>query len=190
MGKIFKGKEIPDNTPSDEMIDVTGQMADAINTYTGGGYEDMNMLLRKGSIPEDYMTTGETRTAIAGLDLVFDAMPPLDNSIQVNRRVVDPEAVFGPVGDRIGRVFKDKGYVSTTWHDKKDYGAAKRKGAQKGSIKIVVPAGAKGFQPNEFGAFGDAEGEVLLPRGSRFRIISDTMGADGVRQMEMEMLND
>lgn len=183
-----KGKAVAKIAPTDEMIDVGRPEADAINAYTGGGFRDMNGYLRSGKT-RDYMTAEEAKAAIAGLDTVFERMPTNKRPYQVHCGVINPDDVFGPVGSKDGKVFKDKGYVSTTWHAKERYGTAKgAKTLGKADITIHVPVGSKGFQPNEFGAFGDSEGEVLLPRGSRFKIVSDVMGDDEVRYMEMELL--
>lgn len=186
---IAKGKAVAKVAPTDEMIDVGRPEADAINTYTGGGFADINAFLRYGKTAGGYMTSREAKDSIAGLDTVFERMPANKRPYQVHRGVVNPGIMFGEVGSKVGKVFKDKGFVSTTWHESKRYGAANKTGTSgKADITIHVPVGSKGFQPNEFGAFGDSEGEVLLPRGSRFKIVSDVMGDDDIRHMELELL--
>jgi hypothetical protein len=65
-----------------------------------------------------------------------------------------------------GRVFKDNGYVSTSTES--GFGGNTK-------IQIKVPAGAKVLKVGDHGGVqGHGEHEFLLPRGSRFKVLSDT----------------
>lgn len=80
-----------------------------------------------------------------------------------------PDSVLGDIDNLIGGTFQDNGFVSTTL-DKETPGIF-----GKTVMKIRVPKGAKGAFIDTIGkrAGGDKpENELLLPRGSKFRIIS------------------
>lgn len=175
------------HVPSDKEITAPNEIS-AIDNYTGGGYEDINGVLRHGPGHKfTYMDLEEADRHTKGLDSVFSKLPPLKRNVEVKRGIVNADAVFGPVGGRIGKIFSDKGYVSTTYHANDRYGSANRSADGKADISIIMPQGSKGFQPAKHGQFGDAEGEVLLPRGSRFKIIKDFMDGN-LRRLELELL--
>ena len=187
MDGLITGKDVPKHVPSDGVIKDVHE-ADAIMEYTGGGYEDINGHLRFGDKHEfGYLDRPVVDESIKGLDAVFEKIPPLERPVEVKRGVSNSNKMFGAVGSRVGKEFTDKGYVSTTHHASERYGSIEFGGTDKADLSIVLPKGAKGFQPITHGQFGDKEGEVLLPRGSRFKVVKDFM--DGaLRRLELELV--
>lgn len=148
-----------------------------IKDYTGSTYEWVNYSLRNG---EEEIPTEETRKLVgfttSRLDGAFAAAPPLTRNISVSR-FIDGDGPFPPQPPLMepGGVFEDAAYVSTT---KKD----KLPGFGTTSMEIRVPAGSKAIDV-EHAAKTDfpEEREVLLPRGTKFRVVNDEIkkGSDG-----------
>ena len=69
-------------------------------------------------------------------------------------------------GLETGAEFQDKGYVSTTMNPNK-FRAAKVR------IKMIIPSGKQGAYLNGLSEY-EGEAEILLPRNSRFKILSKT----------------
>ena len=178
--KMVKGWELSGNkaysaAPNAKDLGGTSSQKSALKYYTGSGYGDMNSYLRFGKD-----NGGNVKEHVKNLDSFFEKSPPLEHDILVTRGVHSPEKMFGPVGSKVGKSFHDKAYMSTT---------SKVGGAGFGNtkIRIKVPAGTRVIRPNGVGVYGDSEGEVLLPRGMKFIIVSDKM-VDGYRRLEMELV--
>lgn len=141
---------------------------------------------------------------IKNIDAVIARSAPLKKDIMVQREIgiqhqgvhnSTAEEIFGPVGSRVGQTFTDKGYTSTTtsnrfsWTDKHGWdgltGGAGPVG--KAAISIKIPKGTKTFKPDKHGKY-IKEKEVLLPHGSKFKIIRDYMDFQGLRRIDMELL--
>ncbi len=182
----IKGNFVTNHVPSDSHVKNPNEIK-AIDEYTGGGYEDINGHLRFGE-PYDttYLNDTELNNAVQGLDSVFKNLPPLEWPVEVKRGITHSSDVFGPVDGRIGKTFADKGFVSTTYHATERYGSVNVSAHDKADISIILPKGAKAFKPSEHGSFGDEEREVLLPRGSRFKVIKDFMDGN-LRRLELEL---
>lgn len=150
---------------STEFISPLSPEAEAIKRYTGSKYLSINSGLRGDS---NYRTP-----EIEALDRAFDLAPPTTQELLVRRGVHGGEDIFGPIGSRVGKTFKDNAYVSTA------HGAAFSGDTR---IHIEIPPGAKVLRPDGNGVFGDNEGEIILPRGSEFEVISDGLSPDGTKR--------
>lgn len=159
----------------------------AIKYYTGSGYTSINGYLRTGKVnddlPSEYQEQQLTKH-IEALDKVFDVMPPTTQSLIVRRGSNHGEKLFGKyVGGAVGKVFKDNGFVSTSTNG--GFGGDTK-------IQIHVPAGAKVLKVGDYGGkFKHDETEFLLPRGSRFRVLSDTEEQSGYtkfRKIQLELI--
>lgn len=153
---------------------LTKAEAEVLDAYTEGAYRDINKTLR--GIPTDATTVKNVDytkdipidDAVAGMDRAFEKAPPLKESLVTYRGGQFPSDV--PVGAE----FTDNGFVSTgatPFTAAYSFWAANGK---KGVVmEIVVPKGTKAIVP-DMALKRDREqwieGEVLLPRGSRFRV--------------------
>lgn len=150
----------------------------AIGVYTGVDATAINRGLRgRGPVEDSH------REVIAGLDAAFDQVPPLSKGVTVSRSVKRrgpfPEA---PPPMSPGAVFEDPGFVSTS----KDSGAASMFGRT--AIEVRVPAGAKAIDINHTAwSRNSDEEEVLLPRNTRFKVVSDDV-TDGKRSIVVEVV--
>lgn len=144
----------------------------ALMDYTRSAYEDINASLRAGgngdnSANEDGEDHSQT---VREMDAAFAAVPPLTEPIQVSRSIDGPGPFpEAPPPMTPGATFRDDGYVSTT---KLDDGEGE--GTQ---IEIRVPAGNRVIDINHTsGSRNPYEQEVLLPRGTQFRVVADEPG--------------
>jgi hypothetical protein len=138
-----------------------GADAKAHDSYVKRGHMQTNGALR-GQRPMD----ARTEQNVAGMDSMFGkAGHTLDEPLTV-RREVDPktfDAVFS--GMKPGTVFKDDGFVSTAAVGKNaDLVMASTAGTTPSRISIRLPGGTRVLA-------GDREErELILPRGSQFRV--------------------
>lgn len=147
--------------------------------YSGGSYTDINAQLRKYKSP----TGGNNDAAIAQMDKEFAAVPPLDKGIVTTRRMSDkgpfPEI---PPPMEPGVVYMDHGYSSTS----------KDPGVWSGSVvmEVRIPAGARVLDLNHTtGSQHANEKEILLNRGSKYRVVSDGQKA-GERRIVVELVTE
>ena len=151
------------------------EMKSAIANYTSSGHSGINDYLRFSKIGVDdagqggYLPTVAEEKSIMNnvkaLDETFKLVPPTTQAIVVKRGVSDAaDKMFGNVGASVGSVFKDDGFISTSTD--KEFGGDK--------LEILLPAGAKVLKVGDYGgSYNHSETEFLLPRSSRFKIISD-----------------
>jgi hypothetical protein len=165
----------PDKTPAPRKIPGPGKapgqadlkwssaQSKAITDYTGGQYRDVNGALRRREQPDS-----SAQEIIERLDEVFAETPPLTGPITVRRNVGRPEAMFGEIGSKVDREFVDDGFVSTTSGETPTLFGHHE-------LVITVPAGFKALDVKAVSDEPD-EDEVLLPRGTVFRVLSDEVG--------------
>ena len=150
--------------------------ARALYGYSGGEYAWINAYLRGRTMPygTDEERLAEVKAAVAAMRRGFAAAPALAHPIEVWRGLGDVDALFGPVGSRVGRTFRDKAFTSTS--------TSQARAAHFGrtQVRITVPAGTRVI------ALGREEMEVLLRAGSRFRVVSDQMVGDN-RRIDLEL---
>lgn len=140
----------------------------AINGYSGNDFLPINDFLRKRAAgdekPRQHEKHGEQ---IAHIDAV----------LRRSRMTEDVHVYRGLTGDiakralraKPGSVIRDKGYVSTSLHS--SVAADSFSGEDGVVLKLMLPKGNRAYLMNGRGASNFAsEHEVLLPRGSRFRI--------------------
>jgi hypothetical protein len=147
--------------------------------YSGGSYTVINTQLRKYK----KATGGSNDAAIAQMDKEFAAVPPLTQGIVTTRRMGDkgpfPEI---PPPMEPGVVYQDHGYSSTS----------KDPGVWSGSVvmQVRIPEGARVLDLNHTtGSQHASEKEILLNRGSKYRVVSDAQVA-GERRIVVELVTE
>ena len=138
-------------------------------TYSGGSYTAINKHLRGGGDPKK----GDYAASVAQMDKEFAAVPGLDKDI-VTVRKMSNHGPFNPAPPYMdaGGVFEDKGYSSTS----------KDPGVWSGGVamQIRIPKGSKVLDLNHTtGSQHSSEQEILLNRGSKYKVISDGPGHGG-----------
>lgn len=143
---------------------VEGEIS-ALEFYVGKGYR-VNDKLRQRSA----FLNNQEANLVQGIDAVFDKTDPMERSILVHRGIdrVGADSIFGPVGSRVGSVFVDHGYTSTSSASDNPifFGRA--------IMRIKVPAGVKAIDMLPWSDV-KSEREVLLPRGTRFLVTGDML---------------
>jgi ADP-ribosyltransferase exoenzyme len=132
----------------------------SIKGYTDGSYKGINGALRRGS-----PMTAVQATLAAHLDAAIKSSK-LKADITVYRGVGDPEKFFGP-NPTVGTVIVDNGYVSTSKDVSTSFSGTKC------SVKLKKGAHALDVQDMSLHSH---EKEVVLPRGSLFKITGITNG--------------
>lgn len=147
-------------------------------TYSGGSYTAINAQLRKYKSP----TGGSNDATIAQMDKEFSHVPPLDHGIVTIRQMSNDGPFPGnPPPMTAGDEFVDHGYSSTS----------KQVGAWSGDVvmEVRIPKGTRVLDLNHTtGSQHSHEQEVLLNRGTKYRIVSDTKQGDG-RKIVVEVVS-
>lgn len=164
--------ELNDHYKTEELCRRHPPECDSLRNYCSGDYEAINTHLRKGysggrSIPEQ----------IEAIDSIIDQAPRVPQDMKVLRGI-HGEDVFAKLEQ--GTVFEDKGFVSTTVGYNE---VATREGKGHYMLEIQVPKGSKGIYVQRISEFPEEE-ELLLPRGSRFNVISK-----GTTKAVLELIN-
>lgn len=177
----------------------TTAQGEALYDYVGPSYAGWNKDLRSGLPPE------QVSEQLAQLDSLI-AKAKVKQPIMVYRGVrTDQTDSSGNVTQEKwlpqlepGTVLSDMGYVSTTSQAKvaSTFGeSGSYEGTDAGTIfEIHIPAGANALSVSQV-AIGlgrpedQDEGEVLLPRGSKFEVQSDAV-VDGQRHVVMHLVMD
>lgn len=166
-------------------LDLTKEQVEAIDFITGPGYLSINPWLRHRE--PTLHAQDRVERAIELLDSVFEAAPRTWGEAEVRRRVHEADKLFGAVGSMVGGVFRDAAYVSTTLGYALG-GMVLLIHPNTAEMTIRIPEGARAFMPGECGRRGHGEMEVLLPRGSEFRVLRDYEDEHGTRRLEMELI--
>lgn len=136
---------------------MTQQEQDALDDLTGNGFAKINSELREGKADDP---------RIEHLDSAFSKASPLPEPIVVHR------GFQGRGADKlrkvkVGETFTDEGYSSTSLKERIARSFRKRFSSDPGQYaSIIVPKGTRVLAGVEL------EKEVLLPRGSRFKVVS------------------
>lgn len=167
---------------------LTPQQRKAVESYKGTGYRHINGTLRHGKEP-----SAATRERISALDAAV-GRGKVERNITAYR-TFDARALPGPPTSLIGKTFTDHGFVSTSESGREPFAiAAKRvpKGRNPVLARIKIPAGTHAGFPDRVlgiqGASGYQELELLLPRDSSFRITGVKRAANGIYEMELELI--
>lgn len=157
----------------------------AILDYQGEYYKGINGALRSGKEPGK-----PTAKRIAGLDSAVKK-GVIEQDTNLYRAFhfpgQDPKSL-------VGKEFTDKGFVSTS---EKTTLPGRMASSQKGAIfaRIKTPAGTNvayihkannGQSTSKYGRV--PEFEVLLGRGSKFRVVKASQNKDGVWNMDLELV--
>ena len=134
---------------------LTGNEKKSVELYTGSGYSNINSQLRSGN----------TYGAVAEKHV-----PRMDSAIAKNSLTEDTVLYRGMGGSEhykdldVGDTFEDKGYVSTSAIKGSQFG---------GAVNLEIHASA-GHPALAVRAISEhpSENEVILPRGSKFEIMS------------------
>lgn len=170
------------------------QIQDGLEQYLSNpsGYKAINEVARAGAdTPFESMTRGQ-QTRVRQLDQIVSVFneeaTTLQQDVEVWRGVRDPGAFLGDL--KPGMEFVDNAPVSTSF-DKEwstqfvtSFGDKKQKPENNALLKIRVKAGQKGLAANSItGEFDtkigwEQEREMLLPPGTRFRVVGKTESTD------------
>ena len=153
---------------------LTPEESAALEWYKGDGYYDINDDLREAGYSED------DRAALIEQAI---ARGQLDRPVTLFRGsdwdVFDED-------DLTGSIIEDAAFVSTSLVEK-----VAEAHAQEIILEIRVPVGARALNMERWGVEGwlDGEGEILLQRDARFRVVSDNIDNDpDVRRLILELL--
>lgn len=129
---------------------------DAINLWKhiNSPYAELNAGLRKGKIKKSLVEF------VGNLDKAI-AKSRVPQSVVVYRGVASPRLL------KEGTTFKDKAFISTTFNEEGALGYAGQAGML---VKMTISAGSRAAYVDAFGSKKGGQHELLLGRGSRFRV--------------------
>jgi hypothetical protein len=168
LGAAFANKPFSRETSAamDEAFDEARRrqrIVNSVRSYGGGGYIAINSRLRSGRV----QGSAATESKIKDIDQAFAEVPPLKSAIIVQRGNKSNRFKGVKAGDE----FQDLGYVSTSVSTRE---ASAFKGTSGTLFKITVPKGTKALPIAA--VTGEAfEKEIILPRGSKFKITKVTL---------------
>jgi hypothetical protein len=148
----------------------------AVLMYQGNQGKKINEALRDPQISESAW-----QRYIDQLDSAIETAPPLKTSVTVYRGVTYNVGRDNQFWDRVevGDVIEDKGFVSTTLRPSlaADFAYYNDSVQSQGFVfKMDLPQGSKGIFPSSVlgldGGVTRTEAEFLLPRGSKFEVLS------------------
>jgi hypothetical protein len=120
------------------------------------------------------------RSRVEMIDRIFEKSSPIDEDIVVYRGVAGKDLIDLMKSNQ-GSEFVDEGFVSTS----PDVFIAENFGVfeeDRATMEILVPVGSKVIHPNQHNATNQKdEEEVLLPRGSTFRVLDVTYSKEDDR---------
>ena len=167
----------------------------SVESYQNGDHRTINSYLRgERKVTPGTPTEQESKIATAktkAIDKVFEKLPVLPESIKVNRRAWDDKSGWIDQMNE-GDIFEDSGFVSTSTDGRlpDQYGDVQ--------FEIIVPSGQKALYMNSLKSFSNenqfdigyqAEKEILLPRGKKFRVVKKE-GKKFNYKITLEMIGD
>jgi SPP1 gp7 family putative phage head morphogenesis protein len=162
--------------------DVTPKQREVLRDYTGRGFIDVNKALRAPeALPKKARAVAEEK--VLQLDALLDKAGPMKESVTVHRAFM-----LGPVDDvqaLVGDSFTDRGFMSSSALPNVVDRFAKDDGSA--IAEIIVPRGARAMYVGSVGKHAN-EAEVLLGRGSKFKIIGAARDDAGLLRLQLEML--
>lgn len=167
---------------------MTESMRTGVNKYTSSFYKTINRYLRQGDFefPED---REEALRFIAGIDEAM-AGPGLSAEALTYRAMHNAQLIFGNRidGDLTGLEWQEQAYTSTTASGRITKTFISGPSApNRVLIRILVPKGTKAVEASGI----STEAELLLARGTKYRIIADHGVNDrGIRNLDVEVFND
>lgn len=169
-----------------DLLSKCGQEIDchALKSYTSMAYGVVNTYLRHGTYQDTvYSEVPQSRVdeIVKGIDKSFNNAPKVPGDLKVFRGM--DSSLLSSLQE--GDIFKDDGFISTS--------IDKEKVVSGGFIEIHVPKGSKGIYLEQISEV-KRERELLLDRGSRFRVLSNELKpnrfGDMIRNVVMELIND
>ncbi|KNY20370.1 ADP-ribosyltransferase [Methylobacterium sp. ARG-1] len=142
----------------------------AINNYSGASFSEINGFLRKRAAAKDRSNPYKEEDLgpeIRNLDRVLKRSKMTEDTVVYR-------GMSGEFAQRVkalkpGAILRDGGYVSTSLH--RSTADESFSGEDGVVLKLLLPKGNRAYLMNGRGASSFAmEHEVMLPRGSRFRI--------------------
>lgn len=159
----------------------------AVQQYNGTAYQLINDVARgTGNVTAHARAHMEKVGTIGHLDAAL-AKSSVPETIAVYRGIKDSTLAFGhaDAGRMVGRVVTEKAFVSTSLVRAVAEGFHRESGAL---LRIVVPAGSKGlFVGNVRGVYGSNERELLLPRGTSYKITGRSKDEHGRTVLHAEI---
>lgn len=186
-GRKFKGKRLKTSREAAAWVkknpsvspEVSEEAYWALGDYKEIGYEQLNSDLRKAGSSSMETEEGNKMTDVLDAAIAESELP----TAVFLYRGVDAD-VFAGRDDWTGEAVTDAGYASTSLVE----AVVNRLHEPELMLEIQVSKGARGLWLDEYGGEGILEeAEILLPRNSEFKVISDSgPGAD--RRLVMELL--
>ncbi len=165
---------------------LTQDEIDALRQYKGQLYSNLNEILRRelGHLPDGW-AYGGYRDVASAIDSAMDGSR-LARPIEVDRALRDGRAVFGAAYDHslVGAQWTEHSYLSTTADPKVVSWFHAKRAPNPATLHIRVPAHTGAVELS--GA--SYESELLLQRGLRFRVVSDTGPNSSHRVITMEVV--
>ena len=187
LAKVFKktykdakfGADREDSTDEDYLESVP--FAD----YTADGYFNINNFLR-GKVKKFTFKKDEddAKSSIEGIDRLFDKAPTIPEDMVLHRGIHSDYANDVIAKYQVGDLFTDQAYVSTSTDKQQaeEFATYSDEVDNEGfTLEILVPAGTRGiYVPEYLGSYQEnAENEIVLDRGTTFRVIARTEDASG-----------
>lgn len=144
--------------------DLTADQLEALRAYQGAGYQRINPFLRGKIKPSD------TSTLKGRIKHIDDVMKRSEVPEDVTVLRAMGQSAFGdtPLEDLVGKVFQDKGYMSTALKNKPPADFAQKRVI----MNLKVPRGTRGVYMSDIAKERrfKAEQELLLDRGLKFKV--------------------
>lgn len=145
----------------------------AVKLYTGSSYEDINGILRNTISTSSMSSASLTLVEMATDDLtdMIRQAPQITSAVKLYRGMqLDVDSKLYRDITKVGTVFKDSGFVSTSVAKSTAFGGNVR-------MEILVPKGSKLAYVDSISRL-QGEKEALLQRGSMFYVRSIESGTD------------
>jgi SPP1 gp7 family putative phage head morphogenesis protein len=160
---------------------VDAEQRKSFDRYTGTAYERINGGLRRGGELSENVTEH-----IKNMDAVF-AEAETSDSIVSYRGVLGSNLMFGDAWgefDLAGLEWVDNGFSSTTAIERIAVGFTSNAPNNAALFRIITPPNSKMIY------LGDQEHELLLNRGTKFRVVRDNgKNGAGTRMLDVEVLS-
>ena len=175
--EVAASRALHEKIASAQIGEFSKDEAHAVNVYSGGAYRNMNKALRNGS------DAGNYRKNIENLQNAIRRFPlPQDVTVYRGGKGIRI------VGNSVGSVFQDKGFVSTSLSKSGAYAFAASGFATKNGVVYKISA-SKGDHAL---ALNNVESEILFGAGSKFKISSistdSSLGSHPVKVISMKYI--
>lgn len=173
-----------------DVTDAQRKASSFLITYQGPAYVQVNKALRSKEVDE------KSKRIIDGLDSLFDSAPTTPRDSILFRGVSGEYSNTMFNSYEVGDLFTDAAYASTSADEEISADVFASDGTNDELqlvVEIFVPQGSRAISLNSYlGSYSreEEEQEVLLDRGTTFRVISKTVDADGkTKKMRIAVVN-